>query len=171
MCDYSLHGVKNRLAVEGEQLLVRTFRTGSKGLVSMQDLRELQGRPRNPLGSGLWARFKQWVDRNTELPGAIAENSLPAVCIPPGAQLQLQGVPAYLQKELGVSAREEVTFTQLSADPGRYRDAVRFSNGQQVLLQRLTQDIQVKVVCLTLAEEDEWEVQSPRFSSALAGVA
>jgi hypothetical protein len=32
MCDYSLAGVPNRLAVEGEQLVVHRFPTGSVGL-------------------------------------------------------------------------------------------------------------------------------------------
>jgi len=34
MCDYSLHGLDNRLAEEGEVLIVHRFYTGSKGLTS-----------------------------------------------------------------------------------------------------------------------------------------
>src|SRR6516164_7099987 len=34
MCDYSLAGLPNRLAVEGEQLLVYRFTTGAMGLAS-----------------------------------------------------------------------------------------------------------------------------------------
>jgi hypothetical protein len=34
MCDYSLTGIANRLAVEGEELVVQRFRTGSVGLAS-----------------------------------------------------------------------------------------------------------------------------------------
>jgi hypothetical protein len=34
MCDYSLAGIPNRLAVEGEQLVVHRFSTGSLGLAS-----------------------------------------------------------------------------------------------------------------------------------------
>jgi hypothetical protein len=34
MCDYSLHGIKNRLAEAGETLVVHRFHTGSKGLTS-----------------------------------------------------------------------------------------------------------------------------------------
>ena len=40
MCDYSLHGIKNRLANEGEQLFIHRFHTGSKGLASVTDLRK-----------------------------------------------------------------------------------------------------------------------------------
>ena len=42
MCDYSLHAVKNRLANEGEQLFIHKFHTGSKGLASVTDLRNLE---------------------------------------------------------------------------------------------------------------------------------
>jgi len=38
MCDYSLHGIKNRLAEEGEVLVVHRFHTGSKGLTSPEYL-------------------------------------------------------------------------------------------------------------------------------------
>ena len=34
MCDYSLQGIENRLAEEGEVLVVHRFHTGSKGLSS-----------------------------------------------------------------------------------------------------------------------------------------
>ena len=34
MCDYSLAGIPNRLAVEGEELAVHRFPTGSIGLAS-----------------------------------------------------------------------------------------------------------------------------------------
>jgi hypothetical protein len=42
MCDYSLYGIKNRLANEGEQLFIHRFHTGSKGLASVTDLRNLE---------------------------------------------------------------------------------------------------------------------------------
>jgi hypothetical protein len=37
MCDYSLHGLKNRLANKGKQLFIHKFHTGSKGLASVAD--------------------------------------------------------------------------------------------------------------------------------------
>ena len=39
MCDYSLCGIPNRLAVEGEELVVHRFSTGSMGMASLADLR------------------------------------------------------------------------------------------------------------------------------------
>jgi hypothetical protein len=38
MCDYSLHGIKNRLAEKGEALVIHRFYSGSKGLTSPQYL-------------------------------------------------------------------------------------------------------------------------------------
>jgi hypothetical protein len=37
MCDYSLMMVRNRLAVEGEELVVHKFKSGSVGLVAWSD--------------------------------------------------------------------------------------------------------------------------------------
>lgn len=67
MCDYSLHDIKNRLANEGEELVVNKFHTGSKGLVSAADLEAVQ--PRNMIeserglneGKGKWP---EWVTAN-----------------------------------------------------------------------------------------------------------
>jgi hypothetical protein len=66
----------------------------------------------------------------------------------------LRDIPADLQKELGVKETEEVKFEQLSASEYVYRDAVRFSNGRVILLQRLTPGQRVDVVSLA-AEESE----------------
>jgi hypothetical protein len=119
MCDYSLVGVPNRLAVEGEQLVSCLFSTGSMGLTS---------------GDGsLW---RSWF-RQT-----------PAVCVPPGARLLLRDIPKDLRRQLDVQAIEEVTFVQLSAEAYQYRDAVRFKNGREVLLQRLKHGQRVEVLDL-----------------------
>ena len=109
MCDYSLAGLPNRLAVEGEQLVVHRFETGAMGLA--------------PSCLGL----KQFLFRS----------STPAVCIPPGARLRLYDIPAHLQRGLGVSEVEDVEFVQQNMESFRYRDAVRFANGKEVLLQFL----------------------------------
>src|SRR5437773_4990783 len=125
MCDYSLAGVPNRLAVEGEQLVVHRFSTGSVGLAS-------------PCSS-------------------LSSKETPAVCIPPGARLRLRDIPQALQ--LGLNATEEVTFVQLSAEAYQYRDAVRFQNGREVLLQRLRSGQRVEVLNLCSRESREEEHQ------------
>ena len=124
MCDYSLAHFPNRLAVEGEQLLVHRFGSYTLGLVpARRSLKELLFRP-----------------------------APPAVCMPPGARLRLRDIPAPLQRRLRVSAVEEVTFVQLSAESFIHRDAVRFANGEEILLQRLQCGQRVDVLRLDLPE-------------------
>ena len=123
MCDYSLAGVPNRLAVEGELLVAHRFPTGSVGLAS-------------PCSK-------------------LLSKGTPAVCIPPGARLRLRDIPEALQLRLGLNATEEVTFVQLSAEAYQYRDAVRFQNGREILLQRLGCGQQVEVLSLTSADIPE----------------
>src|SRR6266571_6165963 len=120
MCDYSLAGVPNRLAVEGEQLVVHRFAPGSVGLAS-------------PCSS-------------------LSSKETPAVCIPPGARLRLRDIPQALQ--IGVNATEEVTFVQLSVEAYQYRDAVRFQNGREILLQELQCSQRVDVLSLSSSEFD-----------------
>ena len=121
MCDYSLAGLPSRLAVEGEQLMVHRFPTGSLGLASPCP-----------------AVSRWWSAKQT-----------PAVCIPPGARLLLRDIPKCLQQQFDVQATEEVTFVQLSAEAYEYRDAVRFGNGREVLLQWLRCGQQVDVLSLS----------------------
>ena len=53
MCDYSLHGIENRLAEEGEILVVHRFYTGSKGLTSPVYLKPTEQ------SKGLMAKLKR----------------------------------------------------------------------------------------------------------------
>jgi len=151
VCDYSLHGIKNRLANEGEQLFIHRFHTGSKGLASVTDLRNLD-KPA-PAGAGVWARFKCWVENQQRWINDDLKRALPAVCIPPGARLQMDRIPSLMQKQFGVGPREEVTFVQLTAEPFRYRDAIRFNNGQEILLQKLSDGLRVDGVLLAKGQK------------------
>src|SRR6266480_3937786 len=127
MCDYSLAGVPNRLAVEGEQLVVHRFSTGSVGLAS-------------PCSS-------------------LSSKETPAVCIPRWSRLRWRDIRQALQS--CVNATEEVTFVQLIAEAYQYRDAVRFQNGREILLQRLGCGQQVEV--LSLASSDIPEKRRSRM--------
>jgi hypothetical protein len=69
-----------------------------------------------------------------------------------------------IQRALGVEAVEEVTFVQLSAESFIYRDAVRFDNGSEILLQSLDRGQRVDV--LSLGGEDEVREVEPE---AIAG--
>jgi len=144
MCDYSLMAVPNRLAQEGEELVTHRFPTGSLGLASPDDLKRATCSTRAK--KNLWSALKDFFDPPQNDPVC-------AVCIPPGARLQLEGLPSRLQHEFGIGPVEDVTFTQISASVNSYRDAVRFSNGRRLRLQELREGLRVKVLDLSLAEE------------------
>ena len=97
MCDYSLHGMPNRLAEEGEVLVVHRFLTGSKGLTSPEYLK-----PTAP-PKGLIAMLKSVFAFPNQFKAC-------AVCVPDGAKLMLYGIPPRLQEAHGLSADEAVTF-------------------------------------------------------------
>jgi len=141
MCDYSLHGLPNRLATEGEELVAHRFSTGAIGLTSPAELCRATNAKTKPEKVSFWARLTALI-----LPPAFPEP--PAVCIPPGARLRMMDVPARLQKELSVGAEECVSFTQTSAMPNTYHDAIRFQNGRQILLQVLKEGQRVRVLSL-----------------------
>jgi hypothetical protein len=145
MCDYSLMGVPNRLACEGEDLIVHEFRTGSRGLTPANSSHE-QANGKVSAAQ----RFRCLLKTVFEEPNR--ENV--AVCIPPGARLLLRDIPEGLQNSFGVSATEEVIFTQLTAKPYAYRDAVRFKNGREILLQRLNKGQRVTVLELSSCTEE-----------------
>ena len=141
MCDYSLAGIPNRLAVKDEQLVVHRFPTGSLGLAS-------------PCPSvSRW-----WSAKQT-----------PAVCVPPGARLRLREIREDLQQKFGIGETEEVTFVQLSATPYQFRDAVCFSNGREILLQRLHCGQRVDVLSLSSHDfEEEQHQRQAEYSSIFA---
>jgi hypothetical protein len=132
MCDYSLAHFPNRLAAEGEELVVHRFNTGTLGLA--------------PACSSLRQVF--------------SPDSTPAVCVPPGARLLLRDIPERIQQALNVGSVEEVTFVEQSADVFRYRDAVRFANGRETLLQHLACGQSVLVLRLDAAESEVGESES-----------
>ncbi|HWR54617.1 MAG TPA: hypothetical protein VN428_26145 [Bryobacteraceae bacterium] len=157
MCDYSLHAVPNRLAVEGEQLVTHRFPTSSIGLASPVDL--IRNKPPVPEGDRTWWQvLRSWLN-----PPPLRTEKVPAVCIPPGARLRMVTVPRDLQQELGVGPEEEVTFVQLSASAYRYRDGIRFRNGREILLQYLDEGLTVEVLSLASAESVEAPVEHARL--------
>jgi hypothetical protein len=149
MCDYSLMVIPNRLAQEGEELVAHQFSTGSLGLASPADLRRAAC-PR-PVARSFWSALKEFFN-------PLRPEPVSAVCIQPGARLQLQGIPLRLQREFGVGPVEDVTFTQISAVVNTYRDAVRFTNGRELRLQELKEGVRVKVLDLSLAEDLDLEL-------------
>ena len=60
-----------------------------------------------------------------------------AVCMPAGARLSLEGINETVQRAFSIGPAEEVTMTRLEVTGHAHRDAVRFGNGREVLLQSL----------------------------------
>ena len=149
MCDYSLMGIPNRLARDGEELIVHRFPTGSLGLASPIGF-TAESKPAQT--RNFWSIVKEFFHPAASL-------SIPAVCIPPGARLLMHNVPAPMQKQLGLGPDEEVTFVQLSAAVNAYRDALRFRTGHQVLLQDLVQGQRVEVIDLIHRRELERRIK------------
>jgi len=149
MCDYSLHVYPNRLAFEGEELVVHRFGAGSLGLASPVDLAPTISANQTKRSSP-WSRVKAWFLST----GAKweAERRVPAVCIPPGARLRLFDIPMTLQRDLGTGEIEEVQFVETTAEVNTYRDGVRFGNHRQVSLQRLREGQRVQVLSLGVEE-------------------
>lgn len=143
MCDYSLHAVPNRLAVEGEELVTYRFPTGSIGLASPAEL----ARANRPGSAGSWqswwSALKAWLN-----PSPLRVDKVAAVCIPPGARLRMNDVPRDLQREFSAGPCEEVTFVELTASAYRYRDGIRFTNGREILLQYLDEGLHLDVLSL-----------------------
>lgn len=151
MCDYSLHLFPNRLGVEGEELVVHRFGGASLGLASPSDLPA----PKPTCGQSRWAKFKTWFQR----PLFEVDKAIPAVCVPPGATLILRDIPKSMQRELRVSEIEPVVFTQISAEVNTYRDAIRFANDRQILLQRLREGQRITILSVAGACEEERTVE------------
>jgi len=146
VCDYSLMAVPSRLAVSGDELVVRRFDAKSLGLAAAFDVRPAQER-RNSNSEGFWARLRTLFHPSSD-------NPIRAVCVPPGARLLIRDISARLQHECGFREElAEAVFTQISADANSFRDAVRFQNGAVVLLQRLDEGQSVRVLDLSSAEE------------------
>jgi hypothetical protein len=141
MCDYSLGGLPNRLAVDGEELIVHRFPTGSIGLAAPLDLLRKLSEARQE-DQSLWRRIKSLI--------APASDCRPvgAVCVPPGACLVLKSIPLDLRYRWDVGMDERVFFVQTSAEANTYRDALDFRNGHKVLLQELREGMRLTVVSL-----------------------
>jgi hypothetical protein len=148
MCDYSLMVLPNRLAKESEILVTHQFSTGSIGFVSPEELCNAEP-PAPCVPVGIWGAFKAWFT------GRPALSTVPAVCLPPGAQLRLLSIPERMRKTLGAEPEEELAFTQVTAASNQFRDALRIKGNREILLQNVGEGLEVQVVRLTLAAESQ----------------
>jgi hypothetical protein len=140
MCDYSLMALENRLAECGEELLTHRFEYGTTGLTPATEVCEMLRRRAEPM-HGFWAKIGRFLNPPADC--------CTVVCIPPGARLLLCDLPQKLQRKQRLeSPTQEVVFTQL--DRRDYRDAIRFTNGREVSLQKLPEGLRVRVLALSV---------------------
>jgi len=153
MCDYSLMSLPNRLAVCGDELIVHRFELGAIGLASAADVRSRQ-KPSEDPKLPFSARLKKWFYPPVAQPCT-------AVCIPPGARLLVRDLPERLQQSLRLeSDTQEVTFTQTGTVG--FRDAIRFCNGVELLLQKLTEGQRIRVLALSMEDESSEPAREAR---------
>jgi hypothetical protein len=155
MCEYSLRSIPNRLAVDGEQLVTHRFPTQSIGLCAGAEIEATtcaQTDSTQPIS--WWSKFKNWLSAPQRL------NNLTAVCIPPGARLQVSQLPRHIRREFNLGSVEEVTFVELSAEAYQYRDAIQFRTGKSLLLQYFDEGVRLKVLSLASSEPETPEMET-----------
>ena len=67
-----------------------------------------------------------------------------AVCVMADARLKFEAIPEHVQQQFGLTASEVAVFVR--REIGVYRDAVRFANGAEALLQQLGPGVKVSVI-------------------------
>lgn len=69
-----------------------------------------------------------------------------AVCVPADTHLLVEGIGEAVRQACGVGTVEEVVTTRLEGGP--YKDAMRFSNGTEISLQRFERGLTAVIVAL-----------------------
>jgi hypothetical protein len=75
-----------------------------------------------------------------------------AVCMPAGARLRLQGIDETVQRAFAIGPVEQATMIRLDVAAHAHRDAVRFANGREVLLQCLNAGVTAELAARDLEE-------------------
>ena len=89
-----------------------------------------------------------------------------AVCMPAGARLSLEGISETVQRAFSIGPGEEVTMTRLEVTGHAHRDAVRFGNGREVLLQSLNAGVTCRLAPRDLDKVLGLETTTPELVEA-----
>ncbi len=89
-----------------------------------------------------------------------------AVCMPAGARLSLEGINETVQRAFSVGPAEEVTMIRLEVTGHAHRDAVRFGNGREVLLQSLNAGVTCQLAPRDLGEVLGLKATTPELIDA-----
>jgi hypothetical protein len=149
-CDYSLMGIPNRLAKDGEKLVRCKFLTGAMELAPPADVKQyVESRPavRRGFCGSLRGMFS-----------VRERKAVSPVRIPPGARLVVQGIPKGIRRSAALGQNATVIFTHLTADANTYRDAIRFEERNEGSLQELGERQRILVLDLASAAPREAEM-------------
>lgn len=89
-----------------------------------------------------------------------------AVCMPAGARLSLEGINETVRRAFSIGPAEEVTMTRLEVTGHAHRDAVRFGNGREVLLQSLNAGVTCRLAPRDLDKVLGLETTTPELVEA-----
>ena len=89
-----------------------------------------------------------------------------AVCMPAGARLSLEGINETVQRAFSIGPAEEVAMTRLEVTGHAHRDAVRFGNGREVLLQSLNAGVTCRLAPRDLDKVLGLETTTPELVEA-----
>ncbi|HWE52621.1 MAG TPA: hypothetical protein VG273_22705 [Bryobacteraceae bacterium] len=147
MFDLSARRTLDRLAVQGEEVVVHKFRNRNARLVPGPEFDDWRARRRG----GFW----QWL---MDL-FSSGDEALTVVHIPPGTWVRLVGIPEVLRGRAGKC--QEAIFMQLLGPGGECRDALSLAYGN-ALLQFVPHGQRLKILWLSSAQDttpemDEFE--------------
>jgi hypothetical protein len=151
MSDYSLMNLPNRLALQGEELIVHRFPGGSMGLASPSEVYHNTD-VRKPFWHALKRLFRP------------EKACVTAVRIPPATRLVLHDIDEHVRRAYGLQREEECVFEQISAAANTYRDAFRFQNGCRLRLQDAPEALR-----LTVLNAPVVETEMPLRSAVVSG--
>lgn len=155
MSDDSLFATRNRLVVEGEQLVLYNVSNGPMDLVSVADVRFRDWTLRQSRKRTFWQRI---AHRSESLPDG--PHPVLAVWVPSGTHLILKGIPASLQQRYGLEEEEGAIFLRPDTEDGMSRGELRFNNGALVQLQELRAGQIVEVLSLA---GTQWTLYEPEL--------
>ena len=142
MCDYSLHGVRNRPAKVGDKLVTRDFGTGTRGFASVDDLSTAVCLlPGTELSFSAEVSYQGWTLRSL-----IREWSL-----------------AWTK-----TAHRTAIFRQVNVGQITHHDAVEFPDGKRVLLTCLSAGQEATVLQLPAVPRPAAEAQKQEPAAAVA---
>jgi len=142
MCDYSLYAIPNRLAEDGEQVVLHRFGSGTIGFASVNDVPPKEAECLTGWQS-VCAGAKAFL-----LPRSCP--TVPAVCMPPGTRLLMTDIPPDVQRVHRIHSGDTVVTTEITSQSYSYRDAFLLPNGKCVLLQELPEGMEALVLSTAL---------------------